>query len=128
MTDLTERWKAGELEDGFYYLMVNGNFEISECINNNIITITGYDDVKVLVPVPSFKELQSFKAQLAEHKEYCCCAKNEVLVLENARLKELLKECLPIVSAEIMSWQIRGGEEARKRGKEFLTKIEEVLK
>lgn len=47
---------------------------------------------------------------------------------ENEKLKELLKECLPIVSAEIMSWQIRGGEEAQKRGKELLTKIEEILK
>ena len=40
----------------------------------------------------------------------------------------MLKECLPIVSAEVMTWQIRGGEESHQRGKELLTKIEKVLK
>lgn len=68
------------------------------------------NDIKeVLAPVPSYEELQVLKAQLAEYKE-------------------LLKECLPIISAEIMTWQIRGGEESRKKGKELLTKINEVLR
>lgn len=43
------------------------------------------------------------------------------------KLRALLKECLPIVSAEIMTWQIRGGEEARKRGQDLLTHINAVL-
>lgn len=99
MTDLTDKWKAGELEDGFYYTQTS---------KDKIIAIDMYDKesnawllnsdkdmppFEVLAPVPSYEELQELKAQLAEHKEYCCCAKNEVLVLENARQKELLKEC-----------------------------------
>lgn len=44
-----------------------------------------------------------------------------------AELRALLKECLPIVSAEIMTWQIRGGEESRKRGQDLLTRINAVL-
>lgn len=49
-----------------------------------------------------------------------------VLIVEVNNLKGLLKECLPIISAEIMTWQIRGGEESRKKGKKLLTKINEV--
>lgn len=49
------------------------------------------------------------------------------LDIENVKLKVLLKECLPIVSAEIMSWQIRGGEESRKRGQDLLTRINTAL-
>ena len=37
------------------------------------------------------KENEQLKSQLAEHKEYCCCAKNEVLVLENAELNDRVK-------------------------------------
>lgn len=49
------------------------------------------------------------------------------LDVENVKLKVLLKECLPIVSAEIMTWQIRGGEESHKRGQELLTRINAAL-
>ena len=42
-------------------------------------------------------------------------------------LLDLLKECLPIVSAEIMTWQIRGGEESYKRGQELLTRIKAAI-
>lgn len=37
-------------------------------------------------------ESNKLKEQLAEHKEYCCCAKNEVLLLEINRLRELFKK------------------------------------
>lgn len=47
---------------------------------------------KAGVPLPRLEEWQALKAQLSEHKEYCCCQKNEVLLLENARLKGLLKK------------------------------------
>lgn len=43
------------------------------------------------------------------------------------KLRRLLKECLPIVSAEIMTWQIRGGEESYKRGQDLLTRINATL-
>lgn len=43
------------------------------------------------------------------------------------KLRGLLKECLPIVSAEIMTWQIRGGEESHKRGQDLLTRINAAL-
>lgn len=37
--------------------------------------------------------IDELKKQLSEHKEYCCCQKNEVLILENKKLKDILKEC-----------------------------------
>lgn len=49
------------------------------------------------------------------------------LEAENSHLKELLRECLPIVSAEIMTWQIRGGEESHKRGQDLLTRINAAI-
>ena len=51
----------------------------------------------------------------------------EIPQKENAKLRRLLKECLPIVSAEIMTWQIRGGEESYKRGQDLLTRINATL-
>lgn len=125
MTDLTEKWKAGKVEAlaelikqieevdnrralSDEYLIDRNNAPRSEyapaeeCSYGIVWVISDY-------VLPYLKELQALKE-------------------ENARLKELLKECLPIVSAEIMTWQIRGGEESRKKGKELLTKIEEALK
>lgn len=49
------------------------------------------------------------------------------LEAENSHLKQLLRECLPIVSAEIMTWQIRGGEESHKRGQDLLTRINAAI-
>ena len=62
------------------------------------------------------------KEQLFELK-----GKIQSLETENQQLKELLKECLPIVSAEIMTWQIRGGEESYKKGQEILTRINTAI-
>ena len=42
-------------------------------------------------PIPSYEEWQKLQDKLAEHKEMCCCTNNEVLRLENYKLKELLK-------------------------------------
>lgn len=93
---------------------------------DSCIAKTLSDTSEVLAPVPTYKELQSLEAdRLAKNEGAEIVAE---LKQENARLKGLLKECLPIVSAEVMTWQIRGGEESHQRGKELLTKIEEALK
>lgn len=135
------------------------------------------EDVKILASVPTYdeykamqlriengesaidtnkrlcKKIEEMKAELAEHRHYCCCAENEVMRLklaeleeknaelkkwceefnalnvaqENKELRSLLRECLPIVSAEIMTWQIRGGEESRKRGQDLVIRINAAL-
>lgn len=98
---------------------------------------------KAGVPLPRLEEWQVLKAQLAEHKEYCCCQKNEALLLENARLKGLLKECKAQIDIlldscisfdEAMCFEqgCKWSEETfRKENKdvyELLEKINEVLK
>lgn len=82
------------------------------------------DDIeKILAPVPTYQDLQRLKAQLAEHKEYCCCAKNEVLVLENANLKELLEGC-----KDIIEWYKADCGYKDLPTESVLTKINEVLR
>lgn len=108
--------------------------------------MTNYDILKEYeahkTPVPSYQELielQEYKRIVTSYNmkpidyEVACDTVNKLLddkqkiKAENERLKELLKECLPIVSAEIMTWQIRGGEESRKRGQDLLTHINAAI-
>ena len=83
MTDLTEQWKKDELPIGEYYLLYKDGTtdrEYYDWVNVYVhITKKGFstypnDIEKILAPVPTFEQWQ---------------AKLE----ENARLKELLKEC-----------------------------------
>lgn len=69
MTDLTEKWKSGELEKGAYYVKdERGNVYIDEyddeyscgyylrtCFSSDCVS-------EVLAPVPSYEELQSLEA------------------------------------------------------------------
>lgn len=137
MTDLTDKWKAGELEDDTVYYYKHSQYNVDGTARyfaegNELydekdgIWLTINDGWRIFDKVPSGEELQALKAQLAEHKEYCCCAKNEVLVLENARLKELLKECeYYIINTPVLE---QGSEQKTKEIHELLTKIEEISK
>lgn len=82
------------------------------------------------------KEITELKEKIKKREELIQClgsnideldVKKSVLIIENNKLRGLLKECLPIVSAEIMTWQIRGGEESYKRGQDLLTRINATL-
>ena len=78
MTDLTDKWKKGELPYAEYYIKLAGGE-----YTNDVWDFDGWQSfnkkgdvvVEVLAPVPSFEQWQ---------------AKLE----ENAQLKELLRECL----------------------------------
>lgn len=81
MTDLTEKWKAGQLEGGLYYA---GNGKITDIgfFKKNTIEVYTLDsnipkmlkhDAEIISKVPSYEELQALKE-------------------ENARLKELLQQ------------------------------------
>ena len=76
-------------------------------------------------------ENKDLKEQLAEHKEYCCCHKNEILLLENARLKELMKECKTRMTDCLYKLYDEGGQSypnLEEELKPLLTKIDEALK
>lgn len=91
---LTEQWKKGELPEGFYYFkMPDGVIEIASEYRSILYNLTkDADKIEVLAPVPSYEEWQ---------KVLNIDFNNEVLRLENAKLKELLKECREEISDEI---------------------------
>lgn len=137
--ELTAEWKLNKKRNGyFYYQDVNKDIYVSQWYKLNPAIC-----VKVLAPVPPYDEYKAMQKELAELKEKIkkreeliqCLGSNideldvkkSVLIIENNKLRGLLKECLPIVSAEIMTWQIRGGEESYKRGQDLLTRINATL-
>lgn len=69
--------------------------------------------------------IDELKKQLSEHKEYCCCQKNEVLILENTKLKDILKECQIILQE---TKKDRGVYLNNLHLTDTLTEIEEILK
>ena len=125
---LTADWKAGKLPLGYFYVKYkNREIGIQDNFIDNFLGQLINPIIQVIAPVPTYDEYKAMQAELAEHRHYCCCSENEVMRLKLAEMEELLKECLPIVSAEIMTWQIRGGEESYKRGQDLLTRINSVI-
>lgn len=146
--DLTEQWKKGELESGWYYIEeINGDVQIDyydvACVDYEFNELEGdWDNFgetikKVLAPVPTYEEWQhqqmSLRMTIDDYK-------NVVDICE--QLKELLKGCREVIYNLIddepccfdhhgycqthgwMSVDICSNEQ----GKELLTKIDEVLK
>lgn len=94
---LTEKWKNGELEEGYYYMQLpNGDIRIiTECLRANC------DGFSLLAPVPSYNEymrLVDYKEELTK----ACKMRDEIIKkyedidswwqAENQKLKEMLKE------------------------------------
>ena len=86
--NLTELWKKGELEQGYYYTKYTpkvGKPFVEIELRNYLIDLAKVRDtetVEVLAPVPSYEDWQQLKDVLNTHKEYCCCSNNEVLRLK----------------------------------------------
>lgn len=94
--ELTEDWKAGELEYGQYWVK-NKVWEkpfIDRWLPNCSWKISCKDAIEqILAPVPTYDEYKAMQAELAEHRHYCCCSENEVMRLKLAEMEELLKGC-----------------------------------
>ena len=90
MTDLTDKWKKGELPEGFYYFKLpNGEIDTGKDFGLAILLMCeDGDKIEVLSEVPSYDELQNIKKSVND-----LMASNIKLVEENKQLKELLKEC-----------------------------------
>ena len=114
---LTEQWKKGELQNGWYW--VKGIREegiyayTAEYLNNMYRPRNGEI---IIEQVPSYEQWQA---------SYNCMLENEVLRLKNAQLKELLKECRPYFNALV---EKRLKLEYIPQVYELLTKIDEVLR
>lgn len=95
MTNLTEKWKAGELEEGWYYIKYEDNHVgiafACEGLGRDEYPFVGFefeDDIEeVLAPVPSYEELQALKDRVN-------CQKNRIACLEYDlnRCNRLLKQ------------------------------------
>lgn len=89
---LTEQWKKGELPSGFYYvknefdnIFPSDYSEDYDYINDTVIKdfFTEVSEIKeIIAPVPSYELWR------AVHEQW------KVLLEENAKLKELLGECV----------------------------------
>lgn len=100
MTNLTEKWKKGELSSGYYYVKNEfGNIfpsdysEDYDYIGDTVIKdfFTEVSEIKeVLEPVPSYEEYQQLLSdQLAKNEGVEI---NAELEEENTKLKEILKK------------------------------------
>jgi hypothetical protein len=126
---LTEQWKKGELEAGWYYVN-NGQIDYKYSKHSFVdFFVTPHEDIKeVLAPVPSYVEWQELK----EFADYSLHNRDELtrqinfwmdkhtqFEKENQQLKELLRK----YRSDLMSCFTVGYEDS-----EFIKKIDEVLK
>jgi hypothetical protein len=85
MTNLTEKWKKGELPDNhhYYFQMPNGKYEVGNtfCLETLRWCKDG-DKIKVLKEVPSYEQLQE-KEIMYDTTSRC----NEKFLWENESLK-----------------------------------------
>lgn len=124
---LTADWKAGKLHKRFdepklFYCKTDNGIEILktwgyknlEFLSMADEVFEPVDDVQVLAPVPTYDEYKAIQAELAELKEKIkkreeliqCLGSNideldvkkSVLIIENNKLRGLLKECLAHLS------------------------------
>ena len=98
MTNLTQDWKDGKLESGFYYVYLKHLrlFDIATSSTLLGILERGNENcLEVLAPVPSYEEWQEYvKANDSMFSVVKMLNKdNYQLEKENNKLKELLKEC-----------------------------------
>lgn len=108
--DLTSQWKKDELKLGehYYYTTIFSPTVYIQNFTRDVIKLKDFKETvaEVLAPVPSYEQWkalnenmdsvmqtnQSVLQKLKDHEKICCCADNEVLRLENAELKQRLKD------------------------------------
>lgn len=92
--ELTEEWKAGKLEYGWYWIKhkTRGTIPDQYIPGDDWFVSNGFCITKILAPC-NYDEYKAMQAELAEHRRYCCCSENEVMRLKLAEMEELLKEC-----------------------------------
>ena len=100
MTDLTDKWKKGELPSGEDYIIDDLGLHTSDRYYPSHGFGTELPQ-SVLGRVPSYEEMQSMNEAVNQ-----AMAANIKLVEQNAQLKELLKECSIANTAlvGIMDW------------------------
>lgn len=113
---LTEQWKKGELEDGFYYFrMPDGTTDIaSEYKLIRYILVRDSDKIEVLAPVPSYEEYLTMKD----------CAK---MVFEAAERETKLKDLLGKCRTMLGQFEVKNPEPRTYDVVEMLLKIDNSI-
>lgn len=135
--ELTKEWLNNKLQAGSFWfvetedsnpepMVVDMDGDFNDYSGNYYKPCFSKGKLKVLAPC-SYKQYQRLVENCVRIKKLSKLIGLEIPQKENAKLRRLLKECLPIVSAEIMTWQIRGGEESYKRGQYLLTRIKATI-
>lgn len=102
--ELTKEWKAGELEDGLYYILLeNGKTPISELetwYRTNIEeskeyyeteqAFYGYSDNMI---IPTYDEYKAMQEQLNKEGTWYTEISYKKIKKENNNLRDLLREC-----------------------------------
>ena len=123
MTNLTEKWKKGELPNGWYYVrLIRGEYRIDLYINGKNEWIDCPDDIidTVVCEVPSYEEYQQLlsdqlaknegaeinaelEAENAQLKKWCEEFNALEVAKENTKLKELLGRANDIIKTGIVT-------------------------
>lgn len=127
MTDLTEKWKAGELPHGAFYVKVFTGAILVDFFDATILKfVRCEDDIEEVIDyVPCYTNLQAIKERADALSDRVNCQKNRIACLEYDlnRCNRLLKEC-----QEIIEWYKADCGYKDLPTESVLTKIEEVLK
>ena len=111
---LTEQWKKGKIKKAKYWVKYrNGNIDIWE-LSEGITIESKPEIIEVLAPVLSFEECKDLKL----HDEKATIKLGEKII-ENDKLKELLKRCRDFINYEVPDHCIDDV---------LIDKIDEVLK
>jgi hypothetical protein len=114
---LTDKWKRGELEQGYYYTRYTpsvGKPFVEIELRNYLLDLAKVRDaetVEILAPVPSYEEYEVMKYLSSRFSV-------RHFEAENQRLKSYLRECREYIGNNFVSPQMR----------KTLTEIDEVLK
>lgn len=150
MTDLTEKWKGGELSKGkeYWCKLIDGSIEVCYLwLTTNKFTfskghqgkcVPDNDIEEVLLPVPTYQEFEALRMN-CEFIHKClngCRLKNTELMRLlkecQTQIDDLLYTCIELDEAMCFEQGCKWSEELfRKENKdvyELLTKINEVLK
>lgn len=126
MTDLTDKWKNGELKEGYYYIKANRTISFVEIDYYHIFGETQYwngndneDVLEVLAPVPTYAELQELKS-----KRDKLAYDLGVADTKNGELLRLLKEWVEAYPVVAVTCDLKKFTKIQ----ELLDKTNEVLK
>lgn len=95
MTNLTEKWKKGELANGTYYVRLNHDSSTIDVYDCGVWWNNAWHEItEVLEEVPSYEEWQEYKDANDSMFDVIKMLNkyNYKLEKENTKLKELLKE------------------------------------